>query len=35
VVFPDFHYLVSSEKLKELGDKFEEIEEQKFGENGF
>lgn len=35
VVFPAFHNMVSEEMLKELGEKFEEIEEQKFGKNGF
>ncbi|KXL53870.1 hypothetical protein CLNEO_10960 [Anaerotignum neopropionicum] len=35
VVFPAFHNLVSEETLKELGEEFEEIEEQKFGANGF
>lgn len=35
VVFPAFHNIVSEEVFKELGEKFEEIEKQKFGENGF
>ncbi len=35
VVFPAFHNLISGEIFKELGEKFEEIEEQKFGANGF
>jgi hypothetical protein len=35
VVFPAFHNLVSEDIFKELGEKFEEIEEQKFGKNGF
>ncbi|OGO90096.1 MAG: hypothetical protein A2Y17_01140 [Clostridiales bacterium GWF2_38_85] len=35
VVFPAFHSLVSEETFKELGENFEEIEEQKFGMNGF
>ena len=35
VVFPAFHELVTPEEFKELGDRFEEIEEQKFGKNGF
>lgn len=35
VVFPAFHNIVSEEMFKEFGSKFEEIEEQKFGENGF
>lgn len=35
VVFPAFHELVTPEEFKELGERFEKIEEQKFGENGF
>ncbi|MFL0198677.1 hemerythrin domain-containing protein [Clostridium sp. WILCCON 0269] len=35
VVFPAFHELVNLEEFKKLGDRFEEIEEQKFGKNGF
>lgn len=35
VVFPAFHELVTPEEFKELGERFEEIEKQKFGENGF
>ncbi|APH16124.1 hypothetical protein NPD5_1323 [Clostridium sporogenes] len=35
VVFPAFHELVTPEEFKKLGEKFEEIEEEKFGENGF
>jgi hemerythrin-like domain-containing protein len=35
VIFPAFHELVSQEKFKELGERFEEIEEQKFGKDGF
>lgn len=35
VVFPAFHYLVSEETFEKLGEKFEEIEEQQFGVNGF
>ncbi|GFP76311.1 putative protein [Clostridium fungisolvens] len=35
VVFPELHELVTPEEFKELGERFEEIEEQKFGEDGF
>lgn len=35
VIFPAFHNLVSEETFMQLGEKFEEIEEQKFGANGF
>lgn len=35
VIFPAFHKLVPAQEFKELGERFEEIEEQKFGENGF
>lgn len=35
VVFPAFHELVTPEEFKELGERFEEIEEQKFGKDGF
>lgn len=35
VVFPAFHNLVSEETFKELGEKLEEIEDEKFGANGF
>jgi hemerythrin-like domain-containing protein len=35
VIFPAFHELVTEEKFKELGERFEEIEEQKFGKDGF
>nr|WP_274226641.1 hemerythrin domain-containing protein [Clostridium sp. 'White wine YQ'] len=35
VIFPAFHELVNPEEFKELGDLFEKIEEQKFGEDGF
>ncbi len=35
VVFPYFHELVTPEEFKELGERFEEIEEQKFGKDGF
>jgi hemerythrin-like domain-containing protein len=35
VVFPEFHYLVTPETFKALGETFEKIEEQKFGENGY
>jgi hemerythrin-like domain-containing protein len=35
VVFPAFRRLVSPDRLDQLGQIFEEIEEQKFGEHGF
>ncbi len=35
VVFPAFHKLLSPMELDALGEKFEAIEEQKFGKNGF
>lgn len=35
VVFPAFHELVTPEEFEKLGDLFEEIEEQKFGKEGF
>ena len=35
VLFPAFHNMVSEGTFKELGETFEKIEEQKFGENGF
>ncbi len=35
VVFPAFHELVTTEEFKELGERFEKIEEQKFGKAGF
>ena len=35
VVFPAFHQLVTPEEFKELGERFEEIEEQKFGKDGY
>ncbi|EKQ56858.1 MULTISPECIES: hypothetical protein [unclassified Clostridium] len=35
VVFPIFHELISREEFDKLGDLFEEIEEQKFGKDGF
>ncbi|MBL4931744.1 hemerythrin domain-containing protein [Clostridium paridis] len=35
VIFPAFHEVVNPEEFKELGDLFEKIEEQKFGEDGF
>ncbi len=35
VVFPTFHRLISTTEFIALGKKFESIEEQKFGENGF
>ncbi len=35
VVFPAFRQLVSPKRLDQLGQRFEEIEEQNFGEHGF
>ena len=35
VIFPAFHEFVTPEEFKELGERFEEIEEQKFGKDGF
>lgn len=35
VVFPAFHQLTPTDKFNEMGEKFESIEEQKFGERGF
>ena len=35
VLFPAFRKIISEDTFKELGEKFEEIEEQKFGINGF
>lgn len=35
VIFPTFHELVIPEEFKELGERFEEIEEHKFGKDGF
>ena len=35
VVFPAFHELITPEEFKKLGERFEEIEEQKFGKDGF
>jgi hypothetical protein len=35
VIFPAFRDLVSPEEFKQLGELFEDIEEQKFGKNGF
>ena len=35
VIFPALHGLVTPEEFKELGERFEEIEEQKFGKDGF
>ncbi|MTK13611.1 MAG: hemerythrin domain-containing protein [Clostridiaceae bacterium] len=35
VLFPAFHELVTPEEFKELGERFEEIEEQKFYKDGF
>ena len=35
VLFPALHQLISREEYEKLGDKFEEIEHQQFGEDGF
>ncbi|VBB08268.1 Hypothetical protein LUCI_3539 [Lucifera butyrica] len=35
VLFPAFRKLVNPDRFYQLGQKFEEIEEQRFGENGF
>ncbi|ABX41830.1 hemerythrin domain-containing protein [Lachnoclostridium phytofermentans] len=35
VIFPAFHQLTPPDTFRALGEKFEDIEEQKFGENGF
>lgn len=35
VIFPAFRQLVSPGRFEQLGQKFEEIEEQPFGKNGF
>ena len=35
VVFPAFHQMTPADAFSELGELFESIEEQKFGENGF
>ena len=35
VVFSIFHELITPEEFKEFGERFEEIEEQKFGKDGF
>jgi len=35
VVFPAFHGLVTPEEFKKLGETFEDIEEEKFGKDGF
>lgn len=35
VIFPAFHQLTPPDTFRTLGEKFEDIEEQKFGENGF
>lgn len=35
VLFPAFHKLLSKEEYEKLGEKFEEIEHQHFGEDGF
>ena len=35
VLFPAFRKIVSAAKIKELGDRFEEEENRKFGAEGF
>jgi hemerythrin superfamily protein len=35
IVFPAWKKTLSEKQLEELGDKFEEIEHQQFGEDGF
>lgn len=35
VLFPDFHWLVTPRQYAEMGDTFEGIEKQKFGDQGF
>ena len=35
VLFPALHQIVSKQEYEELGDKFEDIEHQKFGKEGF
>ncbi|MDF2880835.1 MAG: hypothetical protein K0R54_1392 [Clostridiaceae bacterium] len=35
VIFPTFHELVTPDEFKELGERFEEVEEEKFGKDGF
>ena len=35
VIFPELHELITPEEFKKLGERFEEIEEQKFGKDGF
>ena len=35
VVFPAFHQMTPADDFNDLGELFESIEEQKFGENGF
>ncbi|MEQ8196611.1 MAG: hemerythrin domain-containing protein [Clostridiaceae bacterium] len=35
VIFPAFHEMVPPEEFKKLGERFEEIEEQNFGRDGF
>lgn len=34
-IFPEVHRLISAEKWNELGDNFEELEQERFGKNGF
>lgn len=35
VLFPAFHKLLTAEEYEKIGDKFEEIEQEHFGEDGF
>lgn len=35
IIFPEFRRIVEPDELKRLGHLFEEIEEQRFGKNGF
>ena len=35
VLFPDLHMVVGPKEYEEMGDRFEEIEDKRFGENGF
>lgn len=35
VLFPDLHFVVGPKEYDEMGDRFEEIEDKRFGENGF
>jgi hemerythrin-like domain-containing protein len=35
VIFPTLHEVVSTNRLRELGDQFEDVEHQRFGKGGF